>query len=192
MRIISGTARGRKILAPQGTSTRPIPDRAKTAIFNMIISIRMANGTPGLEGIRVLDLYSGSGSFGLECLSRGAGEVLFVEQNRSAAATIQKNLDTLSLADRAKIEARDVHEVILGLPADRRYDLAFCDPPYAHDPWDQLLPLIPADVLVAHSETPLALTPEWNELRRRSYGRPQIVVAERLWSNSAEPGTNVE
>lgn len=188
MRIISGTARGRKIVAPEGANTRPIPDRAKTAIFNMIVSIRVANGTPGLQGTRVLDLYSGSGSFGLECLSRGAGEVVFVEQNRSAIATIRKNLDTLGFADRARIEGRDVLSVVAGLPADHRFDLAFCDPPYASDPWGHLLPLIPANVLVAHSETPLALPPQWNEVRRRSYGRPQIVIAERLWPPATAPG----
>ena len=180
MRIIAGSARGRKIFAPDGMGTRPIPDRAKTAIFNMILSIRSANHTPGLEGVRVLDLYSGSGSFGLECLSRGAQAVTFVEQNRDAAATIRRNLETLGFADRARVEARDVKAVIAGLPPATHFDLAFCDPPYANDPWLELLPKIPADLLVAHTEGELQLTPEWEELRRRSYGRPQVVLAHRL------------
>ncbi|MGI9610069.1 MAG: 16S rRNA (guanine(966)-N(2))-methyltransferase RsmD [Acidimicrobiia bacterium] len=179
MRIISGSARGRKLRVPE-SGTRPIPDRAKTAIFNMILSLRMAEDSPGLEGLRVLDLFAGSGSFGLECLSRGAAEVVFVEQNRAAAKVLQQNLDTIEAADRAQVLVRDAHAVIASLGADIHFDLAFCDPPYADDPWLELLPLIPADLLVAHTEGDLQLTPEWEEVRRRSYGRPQVVLARRV------------
>lgn len=179
MRIISGTAKGRKIKVPDH-GTRPIPDRAKTAIFNMILSIRMSEGNPGLEGVRVLDLFAGSGSFGLECLSRGASEVIFVEQNKAAARVLEKNLETVGLAANARVLARDAFSVVASLPRDDRFDLAFCDPPYADDPWLKLLPQIPADLLVAHTQEELELTPEWEELRRRSYGRPQVVLAKRL------------
>ncbi|MBT8240668.1 MAG: RsmD family RNA methyltransferase [Acidimicrobiia bacterium] len=178
MRIISGSAKGRRLKVPE-SGTRPIPDRAKTGIFNMILSLRMAEGTPGLQGVRVLDLFAGAGSFGLECLSRGAAEVVFVEQNRAAARVLEHNLATIGCADRARILVRDVASVVASFGPDASFDLAFCDPPYADDPWDELLPLIPADVLVAHSEGELHLSPEWRELRRRSYGRPQVVLAKR-------------
>ncbi len=179
MRIISGTAKGRKIKVPD-EGTRPIPDRAKTAIFNMILSIRMSEGTPGLEGIRVLDLFAGSGSFGLECLSRGASEVIFVERNKAAARVLEKNLDTVGLADNARVLVRDAVSVVASLRPDERFDIAFCDPPYVDDPWLKLLPQIPADLLVAHTQEELQLTAEWEELRRRSYGRPQVVLAKRI------------
>lgn len=179
MRIISGSARGRKIKAPD-EGTRPIPDRAKTAIFNMILSIRMAEGEPGLDGVRVLDLFAGAGSFGLECLSRGASEVIFVEKSKAAARVLEKNLETVGLSENARVMVRDAAAVVASLPADETFDLAFCDPPYADDPWLALLPQIPADLLVAHTEGDLQLTPEWEELRRRSYGRPQVVLAKRV------------
>jgi 16S rRNA (guanine966-N2)-methyltransferase len=180
MRIISGTAKGRKLKVPE-SGTRPIPDRAKTAIFNMILSLRMAQNSPGLEGIRVLDLYAGSGSFGLECLSRGAAEVVFVEHNRAAARVLEQNLNTIGCADRARLLVRDAAAAVASFGPGIRFDLAFCDPPYADDPWLDLLPMIPADLLVAHSEGELPLTSEWEEIRRRSYGRPQVVLAKRIW-----------
>jgi len=160
--------------------TRPIPDRAKTAIFNMILSIRSSQGHPGLEDTRILDLFAGSGSFGLECLSRGASEVIFVEQNKAAARVIEKNLEILGMADRARVLVRDARSVVASRADGEPFDIAFCDPPYADDPWLTLLPQIPAELLVAHTERELQLTDEWEELRRRSYGRPQVVLAKRV------------
>jgi 16S rRNA (guanine966-N2)-methyltransferase len=179
MRIISGSAKGRKLKVPE-SGTRPIPDRAKTAIFNMILSLRMADGSPGLEGVRVLDLFAGSGSFGLECLSRGAAEVVFVEKNKAATRILQQNLDTIGCADRSRVLVRDVLSVVGSFATHEHFDLVFCDPPYADDPWLDLLPLIPGDLLVAHAEEEVQLTPQWEELRRRSYGRPQVVLAKRV------------
>lgn len=181
MRIISGSARGRRLFAPVGLTTRPIPDRAKTAIFNMITSIRLGEGLAAFDGIRALDLYAGSGSFGLECLSRGAAEVVFVERGRPAVEAIRRNVETLGFVDRARVVQGDVRTVLTGL-APSWFDVAFCDPPYADDPWSELLPLIPATLLVAHTERELPLTDDWVELRRRSYGRPQVVLARHQGS----------
>ncbi len=179
MRVIAGTARGRRLVAPPGLATRPITDRAKEAIFNML----RAQGV--LLDAEVIDLYAGSGSFGLECLSRGARRVTFVEQSRPALAAIRTNLGNLGFADRAEIVAGPVERVVGTLAP---VDLAFCDPPYALDPWPRLLPRIPARILVAHAETPVVLTPEWEELRRRVYGRAHIVVAERVGAPGGGPG----
>ena len=171
MRVISGTARGRKLQAPSGRGTRPITDRAKEGIFNMLMSHgEVADAT-------VLDLYAGSGSFGLECVSRGAEHVTFVEVNRDAAATIQRNLDQFGFADRASIATIPVANAIASATW---VDLAFCDPPYADDPWAELLPLIKADLLVGHAEREIALTSEWSEIRRKKYGRAKIVLAARI------------
>ena len=160
----------RVIAAPDGRDTRPITDRAKEGIFNMLGPIIE------LDDCQVLDLYAGSGSFGIECLSRGAAHVTFVERNRAAAATIQQNLDAVGFADQATVLTATVESVVrTALPVE----LAFCDPPYADDVWADLLPLIPAEVLVGHAEFEIPLTAEWIELKRREYGRARIVIAER-------------
>ncbi len=176
MRVIAGEAKGRRIEAPDGRGTRPITDRAKEGIFNMLGSLG------GVEDLRVLDLFAGSGSFGLECLSRGASSVIFVERDRRAAAVIQRNLDTLGFADRAEVRASSVQSVVA---SETGIDLAFCDPPYADDVWEDLLPRIPADLLVGHAAHDIGLTPEWREVKRRKYGRARIVIAERADEDSS-------
>ncbi len=170
MRVIAGSARGRKLAAPPGRGTRPITDRAKESIFNMLAS------QGAVVGDTVLDLFAGSGSFGIECLSRGAERVTFVERDRTAVATIEANLATLDLADGATVLTGSVEALLDGLgPAD----LAFCDPPYADRAWDELLPRIPAEVLVAHAEHDIELCRPWVEVRRRTYGRSRILIARR-------------
>ncbi len=168
MRVISGDARGRKIQAPPGDATRPITDRAKESIFNMLGSLG------GVADASIVDLYAGSGSFGLECLSRGAAWVTFVERRPAAVATIRSNLDLLGYADRARIEQATVETVLSGL---EKADVAFCDPPYADDPWPELLANLEAELLVGHAEADIELNDRWTELRRRRYGRSHIVIA---------------
>lgn len=182
MRIIAGTAGGRRIVAPEGRGTRPITDRAKEGIFNMLMSLG------GVEDAVVIDLFAGSGSFGLECLSRGARHVTFVERNRTAAAVIQQNLDTLGLGDRATVWPTGVEAAVRSLD---HVDLAFCDPPYADDVWAALLPTINAERLVGHASTPVELVDPWVEVKRRSYGRAHIVIADRVLDDSSpsSPGS---
>ncbi len=170
MRVISGSARGRKLNAPQGGGTRPITDRAKEGIFNMLESLG------GVDGATVLDLFAGSGSFGIECLSRGAERVTFVERDRYAAQVLRDNVDRLDFADRAEILVAPVQRAISG---HRPVDIAFCDPPYADDPWAELFEAIPARLLVGHASSDIELTDDWVELRRRTYGRARVVIAER-------------
>ncbi|MFV0260696.1 MAG: RsmD family RNA methyltransferase [Acidimicrobiales bacterium] len=179
MRVIAGSARGRRLRAPKGHGTRPITDRAKEAIFNMV------RFQIPIDGATVVDLFAGSGSFGIECLSRGAERSVFVERNRGAAATIAANLEELGFADRAEIMVRPVERVVDRLD---HADLAFCDPPYADDPWARLLPRIRADLLVGHAETPVELVPPWAAVRRRTYGRSEIVIAARAPRETASLG----
>jgi 16S rRNA (guanine966-N2)-methyltransferase len=170
MRIIAGQARGRRIHAPEGLGTRPMTDRARESTFNMLLSLG------GLVGDEVLDLYAGSGSLGLEALSRGAARVTFVEADRRAAAALGRNVAELGFGDRATIRIGPVHAVQASLgPAD----LAFCDPPYAADPWPELLAAVPAPLVVAHTEADLVVPPGWEVLRRRRYGRAAITILER-------------
>ncbi len=149
----------------------------------------MVQSLGGVEGALVVDLFAGSGSFGIECLSRGAERVVFVERHRAAVATLEANLTNLGFADRATVIAGPVAGALPGLPAA---DVAFCDPPYADDPWAEILDGLRAELLVGHAETPIELTDRWVELRRRSYGKAQIVIAERAprSADGAEPAVD--
>ena len=167
---MSGSARGRKLEAPDGRGTRPITDRAKEGIFNMLMSLG------GVEGLVVADLWAGSGSFGIEAISRGAERAIFVERDRAALACLGRNLANLGFEDRATVVPGSVLTV---LPTLGPIDIAFCDPPYADDPWAELLGGLSADLVVGHAEREVELPPGWDEVRRRRYGRANIVIAER-------------
>lgn len=120
MRVITGTARGRKLGQLQGTDTRPTTDQVKESIFNIIQF--------DIEGRRVLDLFAGTGQLGIEALSRGAAGCTFVDQRRDAAALVRSNLKLCRLSDRARVVQG---EALSFLASDReRYHLVFLDPPY--------------------------------------------------------------
>ena len=120
MRIIAGAWRGRKLVAPAGLQTRPTADRTRETLFSMLAS-RL--GT--FDGLRVADLYAGSGALGLEALSRGAGHCTFVENDRAALDAIRANVAALG-AHGIDILATSA----LRLPPARPFDLIFADPPY--------------------------------------------------------------
>ena len=122
MRIIAGQFRGRPLQAPAGIATRPTADRVREALFSMLAS-RLGS----FEGLRVADLYAGSGAFGLEALSRGAAHATFVDTDRGAAAAIKTNGDKLGVGDRIRILAASA----LTLPRSDAFDLILADPPYA-------------------------------------------------------------
>ena len=121
MRIISGLYRGRPIVAPKGDTTRPTADRTREALYSMLTS-RLGN----FEGLRVLDLFAGSGALGLEALSRGAATCTFVEQDSAALDCLRTNIAKLAVKG-AEIRAQSV--MALG-PAPAPYDLILLDPPY--------------------------------------------------------------
>jgi 16S rRNA (guanine966-N2)-methyltransferase len=123
--VIAGAAGGRRLRVPPGNGTRPTSDRAREGLFASLVS-----ALGGLDGLRVLDLYAGSGAVGLEALSRGAASVLLVESDGRAAAVARANAATVALPGAAV--AVDRVERLLGRPPDGdRYDLVFADPPYA-------------------------------------------------------------
>ena len=123
MRIIAGSRKGARIFAPKGRETRPTGDRVREAAFNLL-------GPAAAEGSTVLDLFAGSGAMGLEALSRGAAHATFVESDREACRTINRNLDKLGL-EGATVLCQDA---LTALRADARagtrYDLVLVDPPY--------------------------------------------------------------
>ncbi len=122
MRIIAGTYRGRTLLTMPDLSIRPTTDRVKQTVFD-ILSNRI-----DLNGIDVLDLFSGSGSLGLEAVSRGAASVTFIEKSPKSLAILQKNVDNLGCGDRCTWYQADVFWYLKN--AHRPYDLVFADPPY--------------------------------------------------------------
>jgi 16S rRNA (guanine966-N2)-methyltransferase len=122
VRIIAGEWRGRTILSPPGISTRPTGDRVRETLFSMLAS-RL--GT--FEGMRVADLFAGSGALGFEALSRGAASATFVESDARAAAAIRKNAESLAAKDRVIL----VGGSAFSLPRSEPFDLIFADPPYA-------------------------------------------------------------
>lgn len=122
MRIISGSARGRKLKAPPGLSTRPMADKIREASFSMLASL-------GVAPSRVLDLYAGSGSVGIEALSRGAESVDFVEQNRVACEVISDNLRHTGFESQGQAHQTNVGAFLARV--HEPYDFVIMDPPYA-------------------------------------------------------------
>lgn len=120
MRIIAGSHRGHRIVAPTGRDTRPTSDRVRENAFNLIGPVDDAD---------VLDLFAGSGALGLEALSRGAASATFVESDREACRTINANLDKLKL--RGTVLCQEATRALAR--ERRRYDLVLCDPPYDYD-----------------------------------------------------------
>ena len=128
MRIIAGLFKGKKILEPKDITTRPLKDLAKESIFNIIkhsnkfkIDISSAN---------ILDLFSGVGSFGIECLSRGARKVIFIENYLGVLPILKKNLSSLDLKDNYEIIENDIYKDNTLLNLNKKFDIIFLDPPF--------------------------------------------------------------
>ena len=163
MRVVSGTAGGRRLDAPAGRDTRPTSDRVREATFNALHSLG------AVEGASVVDLYAGSGAMGVEALSRGAVSATFVDHDRRAVEAVRRNLAATGFADVATVVRADVGAFLAGAG---HFDLAIVDPPYAmtDDEWTAVLALIDADVLVLESDRPLDPGPDWRIVRVGRYG----------------------
>jgi 16S rRNA (guanine966-N2)-methyltransferase len=174
MRVISGTARGRRLVAPEGAATRPTPDRVREATFNALGSLG------AVVDAAVLDLFAGSGAMGIEALSRGATRATFVDEDRRATRSIEVNLATCGLAGQAEVVTSTVDR-FLTAAAGRRWDLAILDPPYAHtaDAWLDLLDVLPADLAVLESDREVEPPFGWEVVRAKRYGGTHVVNARR-------------
>lgn len=141
MRVIAGSARRLNLMTAPGRDTRPTTDRIKETLFNIL--------QPELPGCRFLDLFAGSGGIGIEALSRGAEEAVFVESSRRAAACIRRNLEFTHLDDRARLMETDVLGALSRLGREgRSFSIIFLDPPYGKG-WEE-------QVLAALAHSPLA------------------------------------
>jgi len=132
MRIIAGTFGGRRLVPPGDARVRPTADRVREAWMSILAA--------ELPGARVLDLYAGSGALGLEALSRGAATADFVELGRASLAALARNVEALGVADRVRMHRGDALRFAERLEPGA-YDLAFADPPYAHDAAERLVAL---------------------------------------------------
>ena len=180
MRIVSGTLRGRALATPANERTRPTSDRVREAMFNIL-----THGAPALDltGIRVLDLFAGTGALGLEAISRGAAFALFVEDDPAARALIRTNVEAFGLTGQTKIFRRDATD--LGPAAQMgQYDLAFLDPPYGHGLAERALASLATGGWLKHgailvieeqSDVDLALPAGFTPLDRRTWGITQAV-----------------
>jgi len=159
---VAGTAKGRRLVAPDGRDTRPTSDRVRESIFNALHSLG------AIEDATVLDLFAGSGALGIEALSRGAAHCTFVEAAPAAVAAIRDNLAIAGVAERATIEVRTAEAYLATRPAP--VDVALCDPPYAFADWPALLARVPAALVVCESDRPVELPSGWDAARTRRYG----------------------
>lgn len=174
MRVVAGSARGLRLDAPPGTTTRPTSDRVREAIFNSLASM------DAIVDATVLDLFAGSGALGIEALSRGARHATFVETDRAAAATVVTNLERCRLTDRATVLTTAASRAL-----DRgiAVDLALLDPPYAFDGWSELLAGLDAEVVVIESDRVVDAGDRWDVVRDRSYGSTVVRIATRAPGN---------
>jgi 16S rRNA (guanine966-N2)-methyltransferase len=133
MRVISGSAKGRRLLSVPGDSTRPVTDRVKEAVFNIL--------GRDMVGARVLDLFAGTGSIGIEALSRGATEAVFVEWDRKALQILRRNLELTGFGSRAHVVAGDVFRFVSrgATIEDFLYDLVYIAPPQYQGLWERTL-----------------------------------------------------
>ena len=169
MRVVAGSAGGRRLRAPAGGRLRPTSERVREAIFSSLGSLG------AVEGARVLDLYAGTGALGIEALSRGAASATFVDSDREAVGAIRANLEATGFE--GTVVRSDVLRFLRDTP--QTFDLALADPPYAFVEWPALLALLPADLAVLESGKPVEGAPGWVILRSRRYGDSVVTLARR-------------
>ena len=128
MRIISGNFKGKKILEPKDRATRPLKDLTKESIFNILIHTRKFNVE--ILNSKVLDLFSGVGSFGLECLSRGSAYLIFVENYKCVLPILKKNIDNMNCQDKVLLIEKDIIKNLNFEMIKEKIDIIFIDPPF--------------------------------------------------------------
>lgn len=185
MRIIAGSAKGRKLIAPRGRDIRPTLDRVREALFNIL--------GQNLAGKKFLDLFAGSGVVGIEALSRGAEVAVLVEKDREACRVIQKNLELCGFSDRARVICRDVIRALPSLRGEK-FNVVFADPPYYQGWEEKIFPLLaryrlvpPGGVVVVESGKKTVLPAElagFSLKRREIYGDTSLNFF--VWEETGE------
>ena len=194
LRVIAGKARGMKLKAVPGGSTRPVMDRVKEALFSIIGS--------DIQGADFLDLFAGTGSVGIEALSRGADFAQFVELNRRAIQVIRDNLDHTRLADSAAVVRRDAFQ-LLSRPPARQFDFIYIAPPQYKDIWHKCLRALEQNAAWRNSGTRIIVQidpkeydaghcfPHLARADQRTYGSTMLLFY-RFVNGVADAGTRSE
>jgi 16S rRNA (guanine966-N2)-methyltransferase len=168
LRVISGSAKGRRLLTPKHNRIRPTADRVKESLFNILTVLR-----GNFNQCRVLDVFAGTGNLGIEALSRGAEHAVFVDENREAAALIQKNLELTGLADRGNIVQREAVAALKSLGKTvSPFGLIFIDPPYRQGLSVRIMEFLASSGLVDESTQVIVETAS-NEHLPRCFDRLQ-------------------
>ena len=182
MRIISGLLKGKKILEPKDLKTRPLKDLTKESIFNIIkhtnkfkIFFELAN---------VLDIFSGVGSFGLECLSRGAKKVTFIENYKEAISILRKNLSNLNLEENYEIIEENAYKINTLKNITNKFDLIFLDPPYKDTNIQKILNNLSTTniiktngilILHRHKKAEDIIPPNYTIVEKKKYGISKVI-----------------
>ena len=140
MRVIGGNLKNKKLFFSSSTTTRPLRDLVKESIFNIILHSNLFNIS--LKNSRVLDLYSGIGSFGIECISRGSAKVTFVEKDKNALNILSQNLEKMSIEEKAEVFPDEIKSFFGQIKTKNRFDIVFFDPPFADDKYKEYLKLV--------------------------------------------------
>ena len=182
MRIISGKFKGKKILQPKDKSTRPLKDLTKESIFNIIKHSNKFN--INIEKANILDLFSGVGSFGLECLSRGASTAIFVENYKEVVPVLKKNILNLNCHNNSKIIEKDILNQLDFNSLKVKFDIIFIDPPYKEKGLKSLLKkIIESNILTKsgifiihrHKKENDELPYGFNLIEQKTYGISKII-----------------
>ena len=181
MRIISGNFRGKKILYPKDLKTRPLKDLTKESIFNIINHSNKFKVQ--LAGAKVLDLFSGVGSFGIECLSRGANKVIFAENYMGVLPVLKKNLINLKCKDSYEILEKDIYKENTLLMLNEFFEIIFLDPPYKDKNLDKIFETIVKGnilkkngviILHRHKKEKDLILPKFKIVEQKQYGISKI------------------
>jgi 16S rRNA (guanine(966)-N(2))-methyltransferase RsmD len=188
MRVISGSAKGRRLRSVPGEGTRPITERVKAALFNILGA--------DIEGASLLDLFAGTGSVGIEALSRGAAHVLFIDTAYKAVETLRRNLEALGFGDSAELLKTDAFRYLRNADPATRFDYIYVAPPQHHELWSKaLLALDDKPLLASDGEIIVQIFPkEYRELplktlrhvRERRYG--STVLHFYMLASAEKPG----
>ena len=182
MRIISGKFKGKKILEPNDLNTRPLKDLTKESIFNIIKHSNRFN--INFENSEILDLFSGTGSFGIECISRGAKFVTFVENYNGILPILKKNLANLKLASNYLVIEKNVFNYLNLNQLKKQFDIIFLDPPYKEKELNELLLLFINEkilkqdgivIIHRHKKQKDSLPNQINILEEKKYGISKIL-----------------
>ncbi len=192
LRVISGSAKGKRLKTVPGDSTRPITDQVKEALFNILAD--------EVLDIDILDLFGGTGAVGIEALSRGANSVLFLDTSHQAIKVIKDNLQTTKFSQQATVIRGDAFAYIQN-PSRLGYDLIYVAPPQYKDMWEKAMRLLDENPDLLHDDGQIIvqINPiEWSEQNyenfiefdRRKYGDTELIFFEKPYDDLDEVGSN--